>query len=81
MSEWFYLKQWRLNRKNIWCVIDMSGNILLENVNRHIADSKQEALSLIDVKVYVVNKHDPRYTSLVSKNRGKNENSFAKRWV
>ena len=41
--------------------------------------SKKEELSLIDVKVYVVNKHEPKYTSLVSKNRGKNENSFAKR--
>ena len=79
MSEWFYLKQWNLNREKVWCVIDMSGNMLLENVNRHIADSKKEELSLIDVKVYVVNKHEPKYTSLVSKNRGKNENSFAKR--
>ena len=76
MSEWFYIKQWRLNEQKSWCIIDTQGNILLSDVNKQVANSKQEELEDLDIKTYIVNKNGKRYNDLVTKKLGDhNENS------
>lgn len=79
MSEWFYIRQWSLNKENTWCLIDTQGKILISNISRHDADLKKIELENQDIKTYIVNKNEQRYTNLVSKEqRGHNENNNTK---
>tara|TARA_R110001592_G_scaffold360706_1_gene669581 strand:- start:1005 stop:1244 length:240 start_codon:yes stop_codon:yes gene_type:complete len=75
MSEWFYIRQWNQNKEKVWCVIDNNGIVILTDVDKFTADSKNEELKNLDVHTHVVNKNETKYTYLVSKSRGKNENS------
>ena len=79
MSEWFYIRQWSVNKENTWCLIDTKGTILLADISRYDADLKKLELEKQDIKTYIVNKNEKRYTSLVSEEqRGRNENSNTK---
>jgi len=79
MSEWFYIKQWNQNKEKTWCVISNEGVVILADVDKPTADYKYQELKQLELHVHVVNKNETKYTHLVSKHRGKNENNSTKR--
>jgi hypothetical protein len=68
MSEWFHIRQWEANRKKVWCLFDNEGNMILSDVDKYTAISKQEELKSQRVVTQIVNKHEARYYKIINNN-------------
>lgn len=75
-NEWFYIKQWKESRKNVWCIVDTLGNIYEKNLNKYqankkICEHKNEKASLL-----ILHKDSDDYNKIVGLNKEDNNENY-----
>ena len=76
-NQWFYIRQWTINRECMWAIISSDGEIIKENINKYEAEDIKYKLEKENAnkRYHIVNKQDSRYSEMVSYNKLKSGNS------